>query len=127
MPLLAIPNVSVGVANTALSSATTAIVDAGVRLLDVHSDPVHNRSVLTTVADRDTLIEGMVALAVACRAIDLTTHVGVHPRVGVLDVCPFVPFHTPMLEAIETAHAAGRAIAQEVAAPVFFYGAAATQ
>lgn len=124
MALLAVPNISVGVANGTLSSATTAIVDAGARLLDVHSDETHNRSVLTTTADEAGLVAGMVALAQACTAIDLTTHVGVHPRVGALDVCPFVPYRAAMTEAVEVAHVAGRAIARAVDAPVFFYGKA---
>lgn len=124
MPLLAIPNISVGSPGHVLRSATTAVVDAGARLLDVHSDGTHNRSVLTATADTGTLVDSMVALASSCRSIDLERHVGVHPRVGALDVCPFVPFETSLEDAVEAAHTAGRAIAARVQAPVFFYGAA---
>lgn len=124
MPLLAIPNISVGVANATLASATTAVVDAGARLLDVHSDETHNRSVLTTTSEAAALVGAMVELAQACTAIDLTTHVGVHPRVGALDVCPFVPYRTSMEEAVEAARRAGRSIAEALGAPVFFYGEA---
>src|SRR5687767_11371776 len=124
MPLIAIPNISVGVANGTLASATDAVVGTGARMLDLHSDRTHNRSVLTATAEPATLSESMVALAEACTAIDLDSHVGVHPRVGALDVCPFVPHHAPMTLAIETAHATGSAIAEAVGAPVFFYGAA---
>ena len=124
MPLLAIPNISVGVANETLASAKSSVVNAGARLLDTHSDETHNRSVLTTTGDPTHLIDSMVELAKACTAIDLSTHVGVHPRVGALDVCPFVPYRMPMADAVEAAHSAGRAIAKTVGAPVFFYGEA---
>ena len=127
MPLLAIPNISVGAPGEALGRATTAVVDRGARLLDLHSDETHNRSVLTTTAGDPALIEAMVALALACRAIDLTKHVGVHPRVGALDVCPFVPHHASIETAMAAAHEAGHAIAATVEAPVFFYGAACTR
>ena len=125
MPLLAIPNISVGSPGDVLRSATTAVIEAGARLLDVHSDMTHNRSVLTTTTDAGPLVQSMVALAASCRSIDLEEHVGVHPRVGALDVCPFVPFQMSIDDAIDAAHFAGRAIATEVAAPVFFYGEAA--
>jgi glutamate formiminotransferase len=127
MGFLAIPNISVGNVGKELSEATSSLQDAGGRLLDVHSDMAHNRSVLTIAADNAMLIDSTAALAVACRAIDLTKHVGVHPRVGALDVCPFVPHGSSLEDAVELAHAAGRAIADAVQAPVFFYGAAASR
>jgi glutamate formiminotransferase len=127
MPLLAIPNISVGAPGNVLDAATTAVVDAGARLLDIHSDRTHNRSVLTVTGERDTLVSSMVALADACRAIDLAGHVGVHPRVGALDVCPFVPYLTEIDEAIDAAHIAGSKIAERVDAPVFFYGRASAR
>lgn len=128
MPLLAIPNISVGVPGDVLSSATTAVVEAGARLLDLHSDETHNRSVLTITGGDSSLVAAAVALAVACRSIDLTEHVGVHPRVGALDVCPFVPHaFSDLDDAVAAAREAGHAIASEVGAPVFFYGAACTR
>jgi glutamate formiminotransferase len=127
MPLLAIPNISESRPAGGVAQAAEAVQNAGGRLLDVHSDAVHNRSVFTTTAADDVLIEAMVSLATACKAIDLSSHVGVHPRVGALDVCPFVPHHTDLEHAIDAARRAGRAIANEVGAPVFFYGAASTR
>ncbi|MEA2452822.1 MAG: glutamate formiminotransferase / 5-formyltetrahydrofolate cyclo-ligase [Actinomycetota bacterium] len=124
MPFLAIPNISTGAPGTALSAAVTAVEGARGRLLDVHSDKTHNRSVLTVTAADDALIDAMVALAVACKTIDLRSHEGVHPRVGCLDVCPFVPQEASLERAIELAHEAGTKIASAVDAPVFFYGAA---
>lgn len=127
MTLLAIPNISVGSPGAELSAATAAIQGAGGRLLDIHSDTTHNRSVLTVTATDGALVDAMVALAVACRSIDLTSHIGVHPRVGALDVCPFVPHDAPLEHAIESAHEAGARIASAVHAPVFFYGAASSR
>ena len=127
MPLLAIPNVSASRPAEALTLATDAVHGAGARLLDVHSDSIHNRSVLTTTASDDVLIEAMVSLATACKAIDLTSHVGVHPRVGALDVCPFVPHQVDLEVAIDAARRTGTEIGNELGAPVFFYGAASAR
>src|ERR671932_2566842 len=64
---------------------------AGDLLLDVHTDPDHNRAVLT-LAGEEHLEEAVRRLAVeAVRRIDLRAHVGVHPRLGAVDVVPFVP------------------------------------
>ena len=93
-------------------------------MLDIHSDEVHNRSVLTATGDAEALTEAMTALARVCTEIDLTTHRGVHPRVGGLDVCPFVPHEIDMADAIEAAIATGARIGAE-GIPVFFYGNAA--
>ena len=125
MPLLAIPNVSVGRPGAILDDASDAIERSGARVLDLHTDEIHNRSVLTVAGPDDGLIDAMTALAAACVAIDLTTHHGVHPRVGALDVCPFVPRDTAMDVAISAAHITGLRIGSELGLPVFFYGQAA--
>ncbi len=125
MPLLAIPNVSVGRSGAILDEASLAIQRSGSRLLDLHSDEVHNRSVLTVTGADDALIEAMTSLAAVCKNIDLTSHRGVHPRVGGLDVCPFVPHDVSMGTAIAAAHIAGAKIGDDVGIPVFFYGEAA--
>ena len=124
MPLLAIPNVSEGSSAGAVAPYVRAI-EGHARLLDVHTDPVHNRSVVTATSSDAELVSAMVDLASACLAIDLTVHKGVHPRLGGLDVCPFVPHDTAIDDAIEAAHEAGRQIAARADLPVFFYGAAA--
>lgn len=124
MPLLAIPNISVGRSGPLLERATDALVRSGARVLDTHSDEVHNRSVLTATGGAEALIDAMTALARVCTEVDLTTHRGVHPRVGGLDVCPFVPHETDMDEAIAAAHTTGARIGDE-GIPVFFYGTAA--
>lgn len=124
MPLIAIPNISTA-GGESLELATRAVESAGGRILDVHSDAAHNRTVLTCSAARDVLRGAMVALADACRAIDLTQHRGIHPRLGALDVCPFVPHESTMQEAIDAARATAREIASAVGIPVYLYGAAA--
>lgn len=126
MPLLAIPNVSEGRDPRRIESFQAAITSSGARLLDVHSDEVHHRSVFTATGTEDALVAGMVALADACRAIELTTHEGVHPRLGALDVCPFVPFEEDMEKAIVAARATAAGIGG-LGIPVFFYGAAASR
>lgn len=109
-----------------------AISEAGpygsqVRLVDVHIDPDHNRCVITWLGSADAIQP--VVLAAAKRAvelIDLRRHSGAHPRIGAVDVLPFVPFgETPLQKCVELAHATGRRLAESLGLPVFFYEAAA--
>ena len=94
--MLAIPNFSEGRDPdriAALAQALTSV--AGVRLLDLHSDPDHNRSVYTLVdvggAASSGLVDALLAgAAAAIELLDIATHEGSHPRVGVLDVAPIV-------------------------------------
>jgi glutamate formiminotransferase / formiminotetrahydrofolate cyclodeaminase len=131
MPLFeCVPNISEGrdVAMVAAFAATVAAIP-GVGLLDHTSDPAHHRSVLTFVGDARALEEAAVALAEhAARAIDLRRHEGVHPRVGALDVVPFVPLRdVTMPDAIGLARRVGERIARAVGVPVFLYQHAATR
>ena len=123
-----VPNVSEGRDDAtigALAGAVQAV--GGVDLIDVHRDPDHHRSVLTFLGSRDRVERAALALGrEALARIDLRTHLGVHPRLGALDVVPFVPLAgSTMDDAIAAAHAVGRALATELALPVFFYEAAA--
>ncbi|MGH2787557.1 MAG: glutamate formimidoyltransferase [Actinomycetota bacterium] len=127
MPLLAIPNVSEGRDPAFVSTLADRVSRAGARLLDVHSDPTHNRSVLTVAGAGDHIAQAMIDLAVAAVGIDLTVHRGVHPRLGGLDVCPIVPLRAGMDEAVDVARTTGVGIARAADVPVFFYGAAATR
>jgi glutamate formiminotransferase len=89
----AVPNFSEGRDQTVLESIRSAMTDAGGRVLDIHADADHNRSVFTCVGDPDSLVEALAAgIAVAVAVIDLNNHEGVHPRVGAADVVPFVQF-----------------------------------
>ena len=92
---------------------------AGADLLDVHSDPDHNRSVLTLAG---TDAPRAVARATVA-SLDLRTHTGVHPRIGVLDVVPFVPLTgSTMDDAIAARDEFAAWIAGELGVPAFLYG-----
>jgi glutamate formiminotransferase len=122
MPLLTIPNVSEGRDALVVSKLSAALEGAGCRVLDVHSDAAHNRSVFTATG---SLAKGAAALASeAASIIDLRTHSGVHPRLGALDVYPVVPHDEDMDDAVEAARAAGEEIAKHAGLPVYFYARA---
>jgi glutamate formiminotransferase len=91
------------------------------------SDADHHRSVITYAGLGDSVVESAVRAAqLASKLIDLTEHRGVHPRLGALDVLPFVPLSDTSLEyCVELAHAAGHRIWNELGIPVYFYEAAA--
>ena len=99
----------------------------GVRLLDVSSDPDHNRTVLTLAGGPEGLQRSLLALyAAALAEIDLTRHQGAHPRVGALDVVPFVPLgDTPMVAAVAAAERLAAAVAERFGLPVYLYERAA--
>jgi len=103
-----------------------AVREAEAVLLDIHSDAIHDRSVFTITASEDPLVEATVALADRARSLDLNLQRGVHPRMGVLDVCPFVPHgETTMNDATSAARSAGKQIAARTGIPVYLYGEAA--
>src|SRR6266498_270800 len=96
-----------------------------VLLLDRSSDPDHNRSVVTLAGPGPALVDAVISGAAACvRLIDLTRHGGVHPRMGALDVVPFVPLD-PACDCVPLALEAGRRLVDEIGIPVYLYGAAA--
>jgi glutamate formiminotransferase len=98
----------------------------GSALLDVHTDPDHNRSVLTLADSGPDVLEAALALArEAIERIDLSEHSGVHPRLGAVDVVPFVPLAPSTMEgAADAARGWGERAATELGVPVFLYGAA---
>jgi glutamate formiminotransferase len=100
---------------------------SGVRLLDVHSDPDHNRSVLTFAGEPGSLVEAAYNLSlVAVREIDLTRHQGVHPRMGAIDVIPFVYLdESRRSDCVSAAVTLGRRIGEDLDIPVYLYGDAA--
>ena len=99
----------------------------GVRLLDVTSDPDHNRSVITFAGDRAAVEAAALALVTAAyREIDMQTHQGEHPRLGAVDVVPFVPLSgTTMEECVAIAKRVGKAVASTHGVPVYYYARAA--
>ncbi|MEO6192923.1 MAG: glutamate formimidoyltransferase [Thermoanaerobaculia bacterium] len=128
LPLECVPNVSEGRRPEAVARlAAAASSPPGVRLLDVSSDPDHNRSVLTLAGEPGGLHQGLLALYEAALAeIDLTRHQGVHPRVGAVDVVPFVPLgDTPMAAAVAAAGRLAPEVARRFGLPVYLYERAA--
>lgn len=127
-PLECVPNVSEGRRPEVVARLAAAVTSApGVRLLDIHSDPDHNRSVLTLAGEPGDLRAGLLALyEAALSEIDLTRHQGVHPRVGAVDVVPFVPLgDTPMEAAVAAAEELAAEVADRFGLPVFLYERAA--
>jgi glutamate formiminotransferase / 5-formyltetrahydrofolate cyclo-ligase len=127
-PLECVPNVSEGRRPAVIARlASAAASGPGVRLLDVSSDPDHNRTVLTLVGTPEGLHQSLLSLyEVALAEIDLTRHDGVHPRVGAVDVTPFVPLgDTPMEVAVAAAERLGLAVAERFDLPVYLYERAA--
>jgi glutamate formiminotransferase/glutamate formiminotransferase/formiminotetrahydrofolate cyclodeaminase len=126
LPLESVPNFSEGRDRETIDALAAALAGPA-ELLDVHSDPDHNRSVFTLVGDEDALVAGLVAgVACARERIDLRRHEGAHPRIGAADVVPVV--------AVDPADAdRGRAcallVAERIGAylqlPVFLYGQSA--
>ena len=125
--LLAVPNVSEGTDAVAIAEIADAFAAGGAELLDIHSDPDHNRSVVTLSGEPGALSHGLLAGArEAVERIDLTAHQGLHPHVGALDVAPVVHVDRATRgAACAEALVAADLIAAELGVPVFLYGALA--
>jgi glutamate formiminotransferase len=124
-----VPNISEGQNH----ATVTRIVDAirgvsGVRVLDVQSDAAHHRSVLTLAGAPAPLQDAVLRLyEVALDTIDLRRHKGEHPRLGAVDVCPFIPIEgATMAECVALARTVGAEVADRFKLPVFLYEEAAT-
>jgi len=122
-PLESVPNFSEGRDRATIDSLAEALASPA-RLLDVHSDEDHNRSVFTLVGSGEELVEALLAgIACARDRIDLRRHVGVHPRIGAADVVPIVPLSAEDEDrARETALRLGARVGEELGLPVFLYG-----
>jgi len=101
----------------------------GVKLLDYSSDVDHNRTVVTFVGDVEGVLEAAFNMTKkACELIDMRTHTGGHPRMGAMDVIPFIPVReVTMEECVEIAKALGKRIGEELGVPVYLYEEAATR
>ena len=99
----------------------------GVFILDRHSDPDHNRTVITMAGNPKSMEEAaLAAIACASRRIDLSRHSGVHPRIGATDVVPFVPLQgSSRAECIPLARRVGQRAGEELGIPVYLYEDAA--
>ncbi len=125
MPIIeCIPNVSEGRRSEVVERLAGALrTSGGVRLLDHSSDASHNRSVFTLAGDAPGLKAAVLALFEhAVAAIDLRTHQGGHPRVGAVDVVPFVPIEgVTMADCVALAKEVGAAVAERFDVPVYLY------
>lgn len=98
-----------------------------VQVLDVHSDPDHHRTVLTVAGPSSPLVDAIVSTTrQAADSIDLNLHRGVHPRLGAMDLIPFVPaINASMKDAVDAAIQTAGRISNRLRIPCFLYGAAA--
>ena len=124
MTILCIPNVSEGRRREVVDAIADAVRGVGaVRLLDYSADPSHNRSVFTFVGDAPALERAVMALyECALGAIDMRLHRGEHPRLGAVDVVPFVPIEgAQMADCAALARRVGAAVAIRFDVPVYLY------
>ena len=124
-----VPNFSEGRRIEVVDKLAAAVETVpGAHLLDRTSDASHNRSVLTIAGNPAAVLEALErTVAVAVSEIDMESHVGEHPRIGAVDVVPFVPLAgATMADCIELARTFGAIVADRFAIPVYLYGEAAT-
>ncbi len=124
-----VPNFSEGRRPEVIARLADAVRSVpGVRLLDVSADPDHNRTVLTFAGRGEAVGEAAYrAAAVAVAEIDLRVHTGVHPRIGAVDVVPFVPLYGASMEdCVALARTLGARVAADLGVPVYLYGEAAS-
>ncbi len=125
-----VPNFSEGQNKEVIEAIADAIRKTeGVTLLDVDPGFSTNRTVYTFVGDEKSVVEGaLAATRTAYKLIDMTKHKGEHPRMGALDVCPFVPVaNVTMEECVECAKEFGRRAAEELNIPIYLYEEASNE
>lgn len=125
-----IPNISEGRRGGLIAELSGSLRGRpDVRLLHTHADVDHNRTVFTTVGEPEALLDAIVRLyQVAVDRIDMRRHRGAHPRVGAVDVCPFVPlveYGTTMDDCVALARRLGERVAERFDLPVYLYREAA--
>src|SRR6476619_6536922 len=125
--LLSVPNVSEGRDAVAIAEIADAFAAGGAELLDIHSDPDHNRSVVSLSGEPGALSHALLAGArEAVDRIDLRRHEGLHPLVGALDVAPVVHLDAATRgAACAEALVLGDLLGRELGLPVLLYGALA--
>ncbi len=125
-----VPNFSEGRHPEIIAAIRDAIASVpGVAMLDVSSDPSHNRTVVTFAAPAEQAVRAAFnGIAKARELIDLTAHTGEHPRIGATDVCPFIPLEGATMEdCVALARELGKRVGTELGIPVFLYERAATR
>ncbi|MBF8290347.1 MAG: Glutamate formimidoyltransferase [Chloroflexi bacterium] len=130
MLIESVPNYSEGRRLEVVDALAGAVLATpGAHLLDRTSDASHNRSVLTIAGEADAVTRALEAtIEVAIRDMDMERHTGEHPRIGAVDVIPFVPLgETMMDDAIALARSFGEHLAERFEIPVYLYARAATR
>lgn len=123
-----VPNFSEGQSTETISRLEQAASSVkGAKLLDTCMDADHNRTVLTMIGEPPALLEiAFKVCSEAVRLIDMRGHQGVHPRIGAVDVVPFIPLRGAAMEdAVNAAHEFGKRFSAANNVPVYFYGEAA--
>lgn len=125
-----VPNISEGRRADVVDAVRAAAADGpDVAVVDVSSDASHNRSVITMVGTADGVLDAAVRLAgAALDRIDLRVHKGEHPRMGAVDVIPFIPIgDATMDDAVLLARRCAQTVWERYRLPSYFYAAAATR
>ena len=122
-----VPNFSCSLGDEIFPELRRVAETAGVAVLDVHSDMSYNRTVLTYVGSPEKTVKACFNLIeVATRSIDMTQHRGAHPRLGAVDVFPFVPMPgTSVAQCIEQVRSLAQTVAEDLDLCVYLYGKAA--
>ncbi|MBI5700817.1 glutamate formimidoyltransferase [Candidatus Saganbacteria bacterium] len=125
MILECVPNISEGIELDVVSQISSAIKNIKVR--NIHSDPDHNRSVLTFFGTPEEAVEAAFQMTLrSMQLLDINSHQGGHPFIGVVDVIPFIPFKDATMEDAKTAaHKLGEKLWKELKLPIYYYGEAA--
>lgn len=121
-----VPNFSEGRDQDTIDQIVSSVKACPV--LDVHSDPDHNRTVVTFLGEDDKVVQAVYELtSAALELIDITKHEGAHPFIGSVDVVPFIPLkNTPIESAVSAANILGEQLWKEHALPSYLYGHAGT-
>ena len=124
-----VPNISEGRRRGVVEQIAAAASGEGRQVIDLSLDEDHHRSVITLVGHPEGLLEGVVHLVrETVERIDLRQHRGAHPRMGAVDVIPFVPIRgVTMADCVDLSHRAGERIAREFGIPVYLYEESATR
>jgi glutamate formiminotransferase len=122
-----VPNISEGKRKDIILQIIGKLQELPIKLLDYSSDEDHNRTVITFVGDRENVVKGAVQVAKnALELIDLRKHKGAHPRMGAVDVIPFIPVkNVTMVDCIQISNDVGKIIGDELKIPVYLYAESA--
>ncbi len=124
-----VPNISEGRRKEIVNQFIDNLKGTGVKILDYSSDSDHNRTVITFVGSKESVKQGALQVARdAAKLIDLRQHKGTHPRMGAVDVIPFIPIKgVNMQDCIALSKEVGNQISSELNIPVFLYAESATR